>query len=302
LKDSGREDRLKSGFISIIGRTNVGKSTLLNRVLGDKIAIVSEKPQTTRNRILGIKNTPRAQLIFLDTPGIHKARSQLNRFMMRQATKTYGEVDVILLLVEANIRASDGDRFVLDTLKKVTAPIILAINKIDLVKKEFLLPVMDEFSKLYDFEEIMPVSALSGEGVDELMAEIEYLLPFGPRYFPEEMITDLQERFIVAEMIREKIFQLTSQEIPYSVAVVVDEFKEREDKNIIIIRATIHIEKPSQKGMVIGKKGKMLKEIGKLARIDMENLLGAKVYLELWVKVEKGWRKDRKALRKLGYG
>ena len=292
----------KSGFISIIGNTNVGKSTLLNYVLGEKIAIVSNKPQTTRNRILGIKNNPIAQMIFLDTPGIHKAKPQLNRYMVKEAIKTYSDVDIILLLVEANTGIADGDRFVIETLENVKIPIILVLNKIDLIRKESLLPLIDQCSKLYDFKSIIPISALSGQGVNLLIKEIEGLLPFGPKYFPEEMITDLPERFIVAEIIREKIFHLTSQEIPYSVAVVINDFKEREGVNTIFIRATIHVEKPSQKGILIGKKGSMLKRIGQLARIDIENLLDAKVYLELLVRVEKDWSKDIRALRKLGYG
>jgi len=202
---------LKSGFISIIGNTNVGKSTLLNYVLGEKIAIVSDKPQTTRNRILGIKNNPNAQMIFLDTPGIHKAKPQLNRYMVKEAIKTYSDVDIILLLVQANTGIADGDRFVIETLEKVKTPVILVVNKIDLIRKESLLPLIDEFSKLYGFKSIIPISALSGEGICQLIEEIEGLLPFGPKYFPEEMSTDLPERFIVAEIIREKIFHLTSQ-------------------------------------------------------------------------------------------
>lgn len=301
METTEKQDGFRSGFISIVGWTNVGKSTLLNRLLGEKIAIISQKPQTTRNRILGIKNTAGAQMVFLDTPGIHKAKSQLNMFMVKEATRTYGEADIILLMIEANTPLCDRDRFVIETLGKVTIPVVLAVNKIDLVKKENLLPLMDEFSRLHNFTKIIPISALSGEGVDQLVEEVEALLPFGPRYFPEEMITDLPERFIAAEIIREKIFHLTSQEIPYSVAVVIEDFKEKEDIDTIIIRAAIHVEKPSQKGMLIGKGGRMLKEVGKLARIDIENLLGARVYLELWVKLEKGWRKDTKALRKLGY-
>ena len=273
----------------------------MNRLLGEKIAIISKKPQTTRNRILGIKNTQCAQMIFLDTPGIHRAKSQLNFFMVKEAKKTYGEVEIILLMTEANTLIDDRDSFVIETLEKVKTPVILAINKIDLVKKDCLLLLINKLRKMYNFKKIIPISALSGEGVDRLTEEVEKLLPFGPRYFPEDMITDLPERFIVAEIIREKIFNLTSQEIPYSVAVLVDDFKEKEHINTIIIRATIHVEKPSQKGMLIGKNGRMLKEVGSLARRDMENLLGAKVYLELWVRVEKGWSKDPRALRKLGY-
>ena len=296
-----KEQDFRSGFISIIGKTNVGKSTLLNSILGEKIAIISEKPQTTRNKILGIKNTHRAQMIFLDTPGIHKARSQLNRYMVKEATRTYSEVDIVLLVIEADTPSGEKDNFVVETLNKIEIPILLAINKVDLVKKTALLPLMDEYKNLCNFEGIIPISALSGEGVNLLVEELENLLPTGPRYFPEEMITDLPERFIVAEMIREKIFNLTSQEIPYSVAVMVEEFKEREDTDTIYIRAVIHVEKPSQKGIVIGKKGRLLKDIGKAARGDIESLLGTKVYLELWVKVDKDWSKDIKAMRRLGY-
>ncbi|MDY6853371.1 MAG: GTPase Era [Thermodesulfobacteriota bacterium] len=294
-------DKFKSGFISIIGKTNVGKSTLLNRILRQKITIISAKPQTTRNRILGIKNTSHAQMIFLDTPGIHRAKSKLNRYMVKEATKTYSQVDMILLMVEVNSSIGDTDRFVIKTLREVNVPIVLTINKIDLFNKGSILVTIDAFRKLYDFEEIIPISALKGSGVDPLLVEIERLLPFGPRYFPEEMITDMSERFIVAEIIREKVFRLTSYEIPYSVAVVIDDFKEKEDINTVVIRATIHVEQPSQKGILIGKRGSMLKEIGRMARIDVEDILGTKVYLELWVKVEKGWSKDTKALRRLGY-
>lgn len=300
--ETGEKERdIRSGFISIIGKTNVGKSTLLNYLLGEKIAIISKRPQTTRNRILGIKNTQSAQMIFLDTPGIHKAKSQLNTFMVKEATKTYGEVDIILLTIEADRPLRDEDHFVIGTIEKREIPIILAINKVDLVKKASLLPLMDECGKLGCFKKIIPISALTGEGVDTLVKELEQLLPMGPLYFPEEMITDLPERFIVAEIIREKIFDLTSQEIPYSVAVVIEEFNEKEETDTVILRATIHVEKASQKGIIIGKKGRLLKEIGTLARMDIENLLGAKVFLELWVKVEKDWSKDIKAMRRLGY-
>ena len=301
MEDIGDGNKFKSGFISIIGKTNVGKSTLLNRILGQKITIISAKPQTTRNRILGIKNTPHAQMIFLDTPGIHRAKSKLNRYMVKEATRTYNQVDMVLLLVEANRSIGDADRFVIETLREVNVPIILAINKIDLFNKDSILLTIDRFRELYDFEESIPISALKGSGIDPLLVEIEKLLPFGPRYFPEEMITDISERFIVAEIIREKVFHLTSFEVPYSVAVVIDDFKEKEGINTVVIRATIHVEQPSQKGILIGKRGSMLKEIGRMARIDVENLLGAKVYLELWVKVEKGWSKDSRALRRLGY-
>jgi GTP-binding protein Era len=291
----------KSGFISLIGRPNVGKSTLLNLLLGEKIAIISDKPQTTRNRILGIKNQPDGQIVFLDTPGIHRARSKLNQSMVKAALATYNEVDGICFIIEANRPFNDENDFILETLKKVEKPVLLAINKIDLVPKGDLLPIMDQYSRLRPFEQIIPISALLGEGVEVLVAGMLKILPAGPKLFPEDMITDLPERFLAAELIREKVFLLTREEIPYATAVVVEEFKEREEKNLVVIKATIQVERKSQKGILIGEKGRMLKEIGCQAREEIEALLGAKVFLELWVKVEKNWREDPGALRRLGY-
>lgn len=290
----------RSGFVSLIGRPNAGKSTLLNAILGEKIAIISDKPQTTRNRILGIKNLPQGQIVFLDTPGIHHSRSRLNQSMVKTALATYNEVDVIAFLIEANDPENDENDLILKTLEKTEKPIFLLINKIDLVEKEKILPIIDRFSKLRPYAQIIPVSALQGDGLGLLLDELLKVLPEGPQLFPEEMITDLPERFLAGEMIREKVFRLTRQEIPYSSAVVVDEFKEKEDKNLVVIKATIQVERESQKGIIIGEKGRMLKEIGSLARQEIESLLGTKVFLELWVKVEKDWREDPRALRRLG--
>jgi GTP-binding protein Era len=292
----------KSGFVSIIGRPNAGKSTLLNFLLGEKIAIISNKPQTTRNRILGIKNHAAGQIIFLDTPGIHRSRSRLNQSMVKVALATYNEVDAICFLIEADRADNDENDFILETLPRVEKPVLLVINKIDLISKNDLLPIMERYSRLRSFEQIIPTSALLGDGVDILVNELLKILPEGPKLFPEEMITDLPERFLAAELIREKVIRLTREEIPYATAVVIEEFKEREGKNLIVIKAAIQVERDSQKGILIGGKGRMLKEIGFLARKEIEALLGARVFLELWVKVEKNWREDPRALRRLGYG
>jgi GTP-binding protein Era len=271
----------KSGFVSIIGRPNAGKSTLLNFLLGEKIAIISNKPQTTRNRILGIKNHAAGQIIFLDTPGIHRSRSRLNQSMVKVALATYNEVDAICFLIEANRADNDENDFILETLPRVEKPVLLVINKIDLISKNELLPIMERYSRLRSFEQIIPISALLGDGVEILVAELFKILPEGPKLFPEDMITDLPERFLAAELIREKVIRLTREEIPYATAVVVEEFKEREGKNLIVIKATIQVERDSQKGILIGGKGHMLKEVGRLAREEIEALLGARVFLEL---------------------
>jgi GTP-binding protein Era len=291
----------RSGFVSLIGRPNVGKSTLLNLPLGQKIAIISPKPQTTRNRILGIKNLPSGQIIFLDTPGIHRSGNLLNQSMVRTALATLQEVDVVCLLIEANSPGHEENDWILENLQKVRKPVFLAINKIDLVPKGNLLSIMERFSQKRSFEQIIPISAVLGEGVDILVRELLKILPEGPRFFPEDMVTDLPERFLAAELIREKVFHLTREEIPYATAVAIEEFKEREEKNLVVIRATIQVERETQKGILIGEKGKRLKEIGRLAREEMEALLGVRVFLELWVKVEKNWRDDPRALRRLGF-
>jgi len=291
----------KSGFIGIIGRPNVGKSTLLNAILGEKLAIITHKPQTTRNRIMGIRNMENAQFIFVDTPGIHSARTPLNRIMVRTATETFADSDILLLVVEAEQKATPDDLQIIRSLEPIQAPVFLILNKMDLVPREQLLPLMDGYRNLHSFAEMIPISALTGEGIPLLLEELWKYLPEGPRYFPEDMMTDSSERFVAAEIIREKILLLAHQEIPYSAAVIVDAFKEDEAKNLIRIQATINVEKDSQKGILIGKKGSMLKEIGTRARMDMEKFFGTRIYLELFVRVRKEWTKDPKMLKEFGY-
>ena len=297
MTEAKNERDFRSGFIAIIGRPNVGKSTLMNCLLGEKISIISDKPQTTRNRIRGILSRPDAQLVFIDTPGIHKPLHKMNEIMVNMALGTYNEVDVIMLLVEAMEKPGGGDRFIIDSLAKVRTPVLLIINKVDLVNKERLLPLMQEYSTLYSFAEIIPVSALKpdlGGLVDALLKR----MPKGPKYFPDDQLTDQPERFVVSEIIREKIFELTKEEIPYSTAVMIDQVKE--EPGLTRIDATIFVDRDSQKGIVIGKNGALLKEIGTRARLDAEKLLGVKVFLQLWVKVKKGWRDDNRMLKNVG--
>jgi GTP-binding protein Era len=294
-------DPFSSGFVSIIGRPNAGKSTLLNSILGEKIVITSDKPQTTRNRIKGIHNIPGAQIVFIDTPGIHRAKSMLNKYMVEEALASIREVDVILLLVEADAPAGSGEALILELLAEVATPVLLVINKIDLVPKEALLASIERYAQLYPFREIVPVSALSGDGVGRVVELVRRYLPEGPRYFPDDILTDLPERFIVAEIIREKVFRLTRDEVPYSVAVEVETFKERPDGGMISIAAVINVERDSQKGIVIGKKGDMLKKIGMQARREIEQLLDSKVFLELFVRVRKDWSENPRMMKELGY-
>lgn len=293
-----KEIHFKSGFISIIGRPNVGKSTLLNAILGEKISIISNKPQTTRNRILGVRNLPQAQLIFLDTPGIHKPRHKLGEAMVRTALEACKEVDLVLLMVEPEQPAHE-DRHIIETIRSIKRPLFLLINKIDTVAKQKMLPLIEQYNKISDFSEIIPISALKLDNIDRLLETIIKYMPEGPKYYPDEIVTDQLERFMVSEIIREKIMEQTKEEIPYSVAVVVEEFSEGE--RLISIRALIYVERDSQKGILIGKGGRMLKEIGTLARKDIEGLLGTKVFLELWVRVKKDWRQDERVLREFGY-
>jgi GTP-binding protein Era len=290
----------KSGFIGIIGRPNAGKSTLFNAIVGDKISIITDKPQTTRNKITGIKNYPDAQLIFLDTPGMHKPKTPLNRAMVQTTRETISSVDVLLMLVEANSDVHPHDLFLIESLVQTRVPVILVINKIDLFDKKYLLPLIDKFRVLYHFEEIFPISALKGEGITDLLDVVKKILPEGPQYYPDDIQTDVTERFIASEFIREKITLFTKQEIPYSTAVQVDLFKEDEAKNLIHITATINVEKESQKAIMIGKKGAMLKRIGTEARQEMEKLFGAKIFLELFVKVRKEWTNSDKILQEFG--
>jgi GTPase len=291
------EPVFRSGFIALIGRPNVGKSTLLNCLLGEKVSIISDKPQTTRNRIRGILTLPRAQAVFIDTPGIHKPLHRMNELMVQTAIRTYGEVDVILLLVEATERPGAGDKYIIDTLAAVKTPVILVINKVDLIEKERLLPLISEYSALHPFAEIIPVSALRAD-LGKLLDAVVQRLPEGPKFFPDDQFTDQPERFLAAELVREKVFELTKEEIPYSTAVVIELMQE--EPELTRIHAVIFVDRDTQKGIVIGKGGAMLKEIGSRARQDMERLLGVKVFLQLWVKVKKGWREDDRMLRNIG--
>jgi GTP-binding protein Era len=291
----------RCGFISILGRPNVGKSTLFNRLLGDKIAIVAEKPQTTRNRILGIKHVEGGQLIFLDTPGIHPGRSELNKRMVRTAIASGRDTDVLLFLIEATTPLMEKDQQMIESLKGSKGVPFLVINKIDLVKRKNLLPLMDQYQKLHPFKEIIPVSAMTGEGIDILLEEILNVLPESPPFYPEDMVTDQTERFWISEMIREKVIRQTYQEIPYSTAVTIDEFKEVPEKNLVVVKATIHVERDSQKKILIGKGGEKMKKIGEAARKEGEAFLGARIFLELWVTVEKNWTQNPQALNRLGY-
>lgn len=291
--------KFKSGYVSLTGRPNVGKSTLLNTILGEKVAIVSPKPQTTRNRIVGVKTMPDAQIIFIDTPGIHKPKHRLGELMVKEAKESVMEVDVILFMVEPEEPGS-GDKFIIDILKDIGKPVFLLINKVDTVKKPLVLPVIEAYSKLYPFKEIIPISALTGDGIDILIKTIVDYLPEGPKYYPDDILTDQLERFMVSEIIREKIIQQTEDEIPYSVAIDIIQWTERED-GVIFIQANIYVEREGQKGIIIGKGGARLKSIGTNARLEIEKLLGTKVFLELWVKIKKDWRSNERILKELGF-
>lgn len=291
----------KSGFIAIIGRPNAGKSTLLNTILGEKVAIVSNRPQTTRNRVRGVKNLEGAQIVFVDTPGIHRPKGLLNEFMVREAMASLRDVDGVVYLVEATRDVDQVEEFIIASLGRVKAPVILLVNKVDIVKKSRVLPLIEEYSKRFKFKDVVPISAMKGEGVDEVIEILCGLLPEGPKYFPEDITTDQPERFVVSEMIREKVFMLMRQEVPYATAVNVEEFKEDAERNLISIKAAINVEKDSQKGIIIGKRGAMIKTIGTRARADIERLLGVKVYLELFVRVQKEWTKDLRSLKEFGY-
>ena len=291
----------KSGFVTLIGRPNVGKSTLMNQIIGQKIAITSSKPQTTRNRIQTIYTEERGQIIFLDTPGIHKAKNKLGEYMVNVAERTMKEVDVILWLVEPTTFIGAGERHIAEQLKKTDTPVILAINKIDTVKKEELLEVIDTYRRIYDFAEIIPVSALKGENAKHLVETLFSYLQEGPQFYDEDMVTDQPERQIVAELIREKALRLLSDEIPHGIAVSIERMKERKNGKIMDIDATIVCERDSHKGIIIGKRGAMLKKIGTQARVEIENLLDIQVNLQIWVKVKKDWRDSDFLLKNYGY-
>jgi GTPase len=294
------EHPFRSGFVSLVGRPNVGKSTLLNRILGEKLVITSDKPQTTRNRIQGIYNMPGAQIVFIDTPGIHRAHSRLNKYMVESALSALQGVDLILLLVDATASPAALEEFS-QALDKARAPIFLVINKIDLVGRGELAERIAAYASRWTFAEVIPVSSLSGDGTDRLVTAVYSRLPEGPAYFPDDILTDLPERFLAEEIIREKIFRLTRDEVPYGVAVKVESFSERPDGSLVSISAAINVERDSQKGIIIGKGGSMLKRIGTQARKDLEDLLQTKVFLELFVRVQKEWSENSRILKEFGY-
>ncbi|EOI00301.1 GTPase Era [Enterococcus moraviensis ATCC BAA-383] len=290
----------KSGFVAIVGRPNVGKSTLLNRIVGQKIAIMSDKAQTTRNKIQGIYTVPEAQIVFIDTPGIHKPKHRLGDFMVETAYSALREVDATLFMISADQKRGKGDDFIIERLKTMSSPVYLVINKIDTVHPDQLLGIIEDYASQMEFAEVVPISATEGNNVDRLMDVLVDQMPEGPQYFPDDQVTDHPEYFIVSELVREKVLLLTRDEIPHSVAVVVDSMK-RDENDKVRIQATIIVERDSQKGIIIGKGGKMLKQIGTKARQDIEHLLDDKVYLELWVKVQKDWRDKKVHLQDFGY-
>jgi GTP-binding protein Era len=294
-------DGYLSGFIAIIGPPNVGKSTLLNRLLGTKVAIVSPKPQTTRNRIQGILHGDGYQMVFMDTPGIHKTKTLLHKSMVSSATAAIGEVDIIVIMIDMLYPHDPDISLILQDLKNANKPTFLVINKIDLGRRETLLPIIDEFGTKLPLEDIIPISALKGDGVEILVKALKSKLKEGPPFFPTEMKTDQSETFLISETIREKIYHHTSKELPYSSAVTVEGIEEIKEKNLLSINATIHVESDSQKAILIGRKGRMIKAIGQSARFELEGLFGIHIFLDLRVRVEKKWSKDPKALRRLGY-
>lgn len=292
----------KSGFVSIIGRPNVGKSTLLNKLSGEKIAIMSDKPQTTRNTIKAIVTGEDYQIVFIDTPGIHKPKTKLGNYMVDVAKESLNEVDAILFLVEAqDLKPGPGDLYIVEQLKKIKTPVFLIINKIDLISKDELLGVIEQYKDIMDFTEIIPISAVKDACVDIIINELKRKMVNGPQYFSDDMITDQPEKIIVAELIREKVLKFVNEEVPHGVGVEIINFKNRNNKDIIDIQANIYCERPTHKGILIGKNGEMLKKIGTLARVDIEKLLGNKVFLELWVKVKTDWRNSDFMLKTLGY-
>jgi len=290
----------RSGFVAVVGRPNVGKSTLVNRLVGEKVAIVSDKPQTTRNRILAVVNRPGGQIVLFDTPGIHKPMHRMNERMVEAALGSLGQVDLAVWLVDVTEEYGPGDRYVAEVLRRSGKPVLLALNKIDLVAKPKLLPLIDHYRRLMDFVDVVPLSALTGDNVELVAERLVAHLPEGAPLYPEDFLTDQPERFFVAEMIREQILRQTREEIPYSTAVVVDSFKEGEP--LVRIEASILVERDSQKGILIGRGGTMLKSIGTAARREIEAFLGTKVYLGLFVKVREGWREDSDLLERMGLG
>jgi len=291
----------RSGYVAIAGTPNAGKSTLLNQMLGVKISITSKKPQTTRNRILGVLHRPDAQMVFFDTPGVFHAKDKLNRRIVDAAFSAVADADLILVVIDVAQPDINAERLLVNRLRDQNKPVVLALNKIDLVEKSGLLESIDKWADTYQFHDVVPISAKNGIQINELILAMVTVLPQGPPYFPEDTLTDASERFLAAEMIREQVFRLTGEEIPYATAVTVDTFKEKSRGDLVKIEATIHLERNSQKGIVIGKSGSKLKQIGVQSREQIEHMLGTKVYLKLFVRVQKNWRKDTKAIRRFGY-
>jgi len=292
--------KFRSGFVAIIGRPNVGKSTLMNHLIGQKIAIMSDKPQTTRNKIHGVYTENNMQIVFLDTPGIHKPNSKLGNYMMKSAESALKEVEAVLFLIDASEDIGGGDRYIIEQLGKVKTPVFLVINKIDKIDPEALMNKIVQYKDLYNFAEIVPISAMNGNNISTLLQQIGKYLPEGPQYYPADQVTDHPEQFVCAELIREKILHLTREEIPHSIAVQIEDMRVQ-DNGVVYIGAVVFVERDSQKGIIIGKRGALLKEVGKNARIDIENLLGSRVFLEIWVKVKKDWRNQDRVLNDLGF-
>ena len=295
------EKNYKSGFVAIIGRPNVGKSTLMNHLIGQKIAITSRKPQTTRNKIQTVYTCEKGQIVFLDTPGIHKAKNKLGEYMVNVANRTFKDADVILWLVEPGTHVGPGDRHIADQLKTCKLPVILVINKVDTVKKEEIMGFIDAYKNLLDFAEIVPASALRAQNLDTVIDSIFQYLPYGPQFYDEDTVTDQPQRQIVAEMIREKALRTLDEEIPHGISVTIDKMKERPDGKLVDIEATIICERDSHKGIIIGKQGAMLKKIGSAARFEIERMMEQKVNLKLWVKVKKDWRDSDYMIKNFGY-
>ncbi|MTI66002.1 MAG: GTPase Era [Firmicutes bacterium] len=291
----------KSGFVTIIGRPNVGKSTLINRIIGEKIAITSKKPQTTRNKIQCIYTEDDFQIVFLDTPGMHKPKNKLGDFMTGEINNSLKDIDVVLCMVDNSMEIGPGDRYIIEEMKKISSPKILVINKADKLNNKKLEKIVNNYKELKVFEKIVPISALQGKNIEGLLKDIKEFLPKGPQYYPEDMITDQPERLIVAEMIREKALHYLDQEVPHGIAVKVNKMSTRKDKDLVDISATIFCERDSHKGIIIGKNGRKLKGIGKSSRQNIEKLLGSKVNLQLWVKVNKNWREKDKMVKRMGY-
>ncbi|MEJ1326202.1 GTPase Era [Latilactobacillus sakei] len=293
-------DTYRSGFVAIVGRPNVGKSTFMNRMIGEKIAIMSSKAQTTRNKIQGIYTDDNAQIVFVDTPGIHKPHNELDEYMDQAALSTFNEVDAILFMISGVDKKGPGDQYIMDQLKNVKKPVYLVVNKIDAIHPDDLLPMIEQYRHELDFKAVYPISALEGNNVPEMLKELELTLPEGPQYYPEDQLTDHPEYFVVGELIREKILELTHEEVPHSVAVVVERMKDRVNGKLQI-EANIIVERDGQKRIIIGQKGSIIKEIGICSRREIEALLGEKVNLKLWVKIQKNWRDNNQYLREFGY-